>query len=412
MSKKDTNNKPAETQDELLETTESTETTENTEAPKEETADTVNSTEEATTEDDKSSKKTSKDSKQDDDNFKKTLDKAITGPNSRELLAPQTDPRVVGGILTGLGLVFMVIAIIVCAASTSSTSNNTDVIEGTQILKVASDVDLGHGLKATADEYNTFAMMYDTDIKNTLLELKSVERALNDLGITLTQDELNEAVKNQAEISGIDEGTADYANLKINMQIELLSNKGIEYYSQDKDTDATDEEVEAEVQSAIDNGLRMIAGDYKVTSLEDGNAAIEAGRTFETIDSDDTYEILDSGHDTNLQISNADTAEVGDMLTEESNGTMNFIKVTGINEDLTQYRESVRGAIKDRKASDKFQELVTKTLVEVGLIEDDSSTDTGEDIASVGAVETTTDEVNTEGEDSVNVSDDSGNVEG
>lgn len=218
-------------------------------------------------------------------------------------------------------------------------------------------VDVGNGVKISQHEYRKFEKAYEKDIKDTAYEMVTVERALKDLGIELTEDEIKaglEDYKSQAWLYGAD---YDEDKARIDTKVMLLSDKAVEYFKQF--SVVTDDDINNAVNEQHE--LSQVAGEYKKVSSDDAQKIVSGDISFENIDGSAT--VIEGGTTNGMDIDEPKSAVVGDVSTyTDDDGNVTFVKVSSIINDNEDIRSKMKDFLKEEKAKDQFTEFLEQTM--------------------------------------------------
>ena len=218
-------------------------------------------------------------------------------------------------------------------------------------------VDIGGGIKITKAEFNQYLKLYEEQAKNTAFEMISMEKALKEEGITVSEAEIQEAKeKYNQDYATYGEELTDQ-ELYINSKVIALSEKAIDRYKED--VDVTDDEINKYVGKQ--NEYSLVAGDYKRVSDDDSYEIENNHVSFDDID--DKYDIKGTGTRDDAKVDNPEDIKVGDVVySANEDGTTDVIKVTSIVIDGDAVKENIKDKLKEEKAVKKFDELIDKVL--------------------------------------------------
>lgn len=220
-----------------------------------------------------------------------------------------------------------------------------------------SKVDVGGGIKISRSEYDKYMKAYEPDIKDTAFEMITVENALKELGIELTEDELNAGLQeyeSQAWVSGKEYN--EY-QAEIDTKVMLLSDKAVEYYKQS--VVVPEEELNTAV--SVQNEFTKVTGNYKKVSMEDAQKILDEGISFGDIGNSVT--VIEEGTTDGNNVDDPMSAIVGgtSMYTDED-GNIMFIQVASLINDDEDIRSQMEDYIKQEKATEQFTDFLEQVM--------------------------------------------------
>lgn len=223
-------------------------------------------------------------------------------------------------------------------------------------------VKLGDTLTMSKEEYSMYEEAYPDETEERAHEMAAVESALNELGITATDEEVNERVYNE-KANGNYEGKSD-SYIFIQSKVGILMEKATEYFV--TQVDVNEDEITAEVADKPEK-YRTANGEFKVVSPDSDAYIIENGIGFSEMD--ERVDVIDSGHMEDVLIDNPSEVNFGDVvqgytweMKSGSDENKMYIWVDGFTENSDNVRANAEDGVRKRKATQEFNKLAQEAV--------------------------------------------------
>ena len=223
--------------------------------------------------------------------------------------------------------------------------------------KPKGNVDLGYGYTATRAEFDEYSAIAEQTTKDVLLELKIVQDAAKELGVSVTDSDIQQEVDSMNLIYNYEKGTSEYCDLKVHAIVTMLETKCIDALK--SKVDISDEEI-SEYLESIANGT-MLDCEFKNVSTVEGIVAKTEKVKYEDVES--KYTVLDTGTETAISVEPEDGQEfeVGGTYTQENGeDTYAIYKVTKLYKTDAEKREGAIYRLTKSKAEDEFYNYIAE----------------------------------------------------
>ena len=221
------------------------------------------------------------------------------------------------------------------------------------IQKPSGSVDIGHGYTVSRAEFDEYSAMAEQTTKDILLELKIAEDAAKELGVTITDEQIQQEVDSMNLIYNYEKGTGEYCDLKLHASIALIEQECVEHFK--KKINPTEDEIATALAGVSDK--LMVDCEYKNISTLDGVMAKAEKTKFEDIDS--KYEIIDAGSETAISVNKQEGMEVGGTYVQENGENYAVFKITKIYSTDAEKRDGTVYKLKEQKAESEFYTYIS-----------------------------------------------------
>lgn len=236
--------------------------------------------------------------------------------------------------------------------------------------KPRGNVDIGYGYEVSRAEFDEYSAMAEQTTKEILLELEVIKDAAKELGVTVTDDQIQQEVDSVNLVYNYKKGTGEYCDLKLHTAVSLIETKCLEHY-RDK-INPTEEEIASALEDVSEK--IMVDCEYKSVSEVEGIIAQREGVKFEDVES--KYTVLDAGTETAISVVPQDGMEVGGTYIQENGEDYAIFKITKIYSTDNEKREGIVYKLKEQKAENEFYDYVSEFYQNKlnGTTEDDKKT--------------------------------------
>lgn len=210
-------------------------------------------------------------------------------------------------------------------------------------------VDIGYGYEVSQKEFDEYYAMAEQTTKDVLVELKIALDAAKELGVTITDEQIQQETDSMNLIYNYEKGSVDYIELKINAAISLIENQCIEKYKEKINPE------EAEINELVTSmkDKLTVDCDFKTISTAEGIVARLEKVKFEDVES--KYTVTDAGTEFGAVIEKEDGIKVGDTVIQP-NGEENYVvlKINKIYETDEELRGVAVNKLKEDGATKEF----------------------------------------------------------